>query len=176
MELITKLIILATAILGLYKAATFDRSKFTGASNYGHFAPFLQLAGMLLFMLAIPAFVWAFMSLTKSMVTPSEAPHEILPISPSIPVYASVDDILLTAAAGLPNFYSKSDTLTSIVSYALSKGDFRTATSAALLLGSSSDRDRELLRSIAAMTDTPSAPLPEKTADSVQPPPISTPK
>jgi hypothetical protein len=159
MELLTKLIILATAIVGLYKAATFDRAQSGARSGSGPLAPFIHFAGILLFMLAFPAFIWGFQWLVSSMPLShtSTAPRELVPKLPEIPKEATNADVLLAAAGGLPYSQSQSAALSSVVSYALSEHDYKTAVRAALMIPYSSDQERELQKVIKAMTGDPKA-------------------
>jgi hypothetical protein len=106
-------------------------------------------------MLAFPAFIWGFQWLVSSMpfAQTSSTPHELVPKLATIPKDSTDADVLLTAAGGLPYPQSQSAALSSVVSYALSKQDYKTAVRAVLILPYPSDQERELQKILKTMTE-----------------------
>ena len=110
MEVLTKLIVLATAVIGLYKAATFGRERPSGAVGSGSFAPLLQMGGMLLFVLAVPAFLWAFSWIMSNMPGVRDnnvESHDVVPAIADLPKDANDRDVLLITAKGLQSLAHK---------------------------------------------------------------------
>jgi flagellar basal body-associated protein FliL len=151
-ELITQLIILATAIVGLYKAATFHRTKPERENEGGEkqkktglFSDLFDLIGILLFMLAFPAFIYAFMWIMSSL------PHSISSSSstedfPKIEISkeSTTGEVMLAAALNITNSQARNEQLQGIITYAMSNNDYQTALRAASAISSSYTKNEEL--------------------------------
>lgn len=165
MELITKIIILATAVVGLYKASTFHRGKPTqvrqeGQKKASSFSDFFELIGVFLFMLAFPAFLYAFMWIMSSLpnaISSSSNTNEfpIIEISKNSPI----SEVMLTAALNITNSYTRDKQLQSIIKFAISNKDYVTALKAAASISSSVKKDQELEKIIKAVSseETPNS-------------------
>lgn len=159
-ELVTQLIILATALVGLYKAATFrpaktedSHSSESGASHSGSsiaemLEPLLGFVGYFGFMLAFPAFIWAFSWITSNMPSSSDRQDEVVY---SIPYEASDNpskaELMFIAANSISYSSSKGDALEAVVAYALKNNNEKIAILAASSIPHSS-RSREQLEKI----------------------------
>ncbi|MGE0252861.1 MAG: hypothetical protein AB7O99_09005 [Dongiaceae bacterium] len=155
MDLLTQLIILATALVGLYKAATFHRSRSEGDSDSkalkpklpGMFSDLLEFGGVFLFMLAFPAFLWAFMAIMTGMQKtlkkePIAQAKEVVQLSEG----ASIEEIRLAAAGAMSNSISRDDELQKIISEALAACNFTYAVKAASMISNSIEKDEELAK------------------------------
>lgn len=143
MDLITKLVILATAIVGLYKAATFSLGKSRSLENAANdtqkksrskssFSALFELVGVLLFMLAFPAFIWGFSWITRNIASNSSVQsHKIAAASLPLSSNLSADELAYVAANNIPDIYAKTASLTEVVGFALKEKDFRIAILAA---------------------------------------------
>ncbi len=142
MDLVTKIVILATALVGLYKAATFGHEHSKSQSQNGHgdkknsvFSAFFELVGVLLFMFAFPAFIWGFAWITSSI------PKSISKTTAAVPAIrleikdsASEDDFILAVASNIPDEYRRSNMLEAIVKDKMKIGDYKFAARAASLI------------------------------------------
>lgn len=143
MDLITKLVILATAIVGLYKAATFSRDKSGKLESTANsdekksrsistFPALFELVGVLLFMLAFPAFIWGFSWITRNIASSSSAQsHNIAVASAPLSANPSPVELAYVAASSIPNTQEKTASLTEVVGFALKEKEFKTAILAA---------------------------------------------
>lgn len=160
LELITKLVILATAIVGLYKAATFNRQKRQSggaemgkpSESLGTFSAFFDLIGLFLFMLAFPAFIWAFSWITGNIGKASSRSGasdtaQIVTISDT----GSPTEIAYIAAVNIPGSSGRTEALIKVVAFALEKKDFKTATLAANAIPGSSAKTEQLQKVVDAI-------------------------
>ena len=147
-ELVTQLVILATAVVGLYKAATFRHRPAKGAEasiatgKKSFLSDFWDLGGVLLFMLAFPAFIWLFMKIMLNMsvdLDKSEPPTFV-----SVPKAASELEMQMIAAANVPNENQRGEALKVGVESALSQSDYRIAISAAGAIPNENTKGDEL--------------------------------
>jgi len=139
-ELVTQIIILATALVGLYKAANY-KSK-AGESMAEHkktdtplhlaFTGILSYLGFFGFMLAMPAFVWAFTWIT-SHTPKKEAKYntEQYSIPYQIPSNPSNIDLMLISASQIPYESARGESLEKVVDIALKNRDIKIAITAA---------------------------------------------
>jgi hypothetical protein len=152
-ELITQLIILATAIVGLYKAATYKPAGNTEAASNNHepgpvakvFAGLLSFVGIFAFMLAMPAFIWAFTWITGNINKSSESDSVIQYSIPyEISSNPSKQELMLAAASNIPNSYSRGEALTKVVDNALQNKEYRIAIIAASAIPNSYTKGTQL--------------------------------
>ena len=161
-ELVLQLIILATAVVGLYKAATFGRQKTLKEpemerqpvssdgdknSTLGEFfQPLFAMAGFFLFLLVFPAFVWAFIWITSNMSSTrldSSAESEYsIPFEPSETLTET--EVMFLAAVNMSFGGQRNAELEKVVKYALEQEDLRMALLAANAMSSGSPRNRQL--------------------------------
>ena len=139
-ELITQLIILATAIVGLYKAATYKPAHDPGVPTKSGepgpvanvFAGLLSFVGVFAFMLAMPAFIWAFTWITGNINKTSDSSDAV---QYSIPYTVSSNpnkfELMLSAASNIPNSYTRGNALVKVVESALQNKDYKIAIIAA---------------------------------------------
>ena len=156
LELITQIIILLTALVGLYKAATFHHHK-TEESNTdlnskntkSSFSDFFELIGVFLFMLAFPAFMYAFMWIISNLpnsVSKSSSLNDL----PAIEINKNSTDteIMLASALNISQSYTRDDQLVKIIKLAIQNKDYVTALKAASVISSSNKKDDELKKII----------------------------
>ena len=152
-ELVTQIVILATAIVGLYKAATIhpkikesEQLQGVSRSDAGRvFDAVLSYAGVLLFMLGMPAFIWAFTSITNNIGTPHKPDKSPLSIPFVMSSNPTPAEIMLAAAAGITYSSDQRDALKKVVVYALNSCDARVAIVAAEAITYSSDQRDSLM-------------------------------
>ena len=139
-ELVTQLIILATAIVGLYKAATYrpDGPKAEKSDGSSHpladlFTGLLSFAGVFAFMLIMPAFVWAFTAITNNIGKSRK--HELATPQYSLPYKVSDEpsnlEIMLVAASQIPYENSRGAALEKLSEKAMNSCNIRLALAAA---------------------------------------------
>jgi hypothetical protein len=167
MDLVTKVVILATALVGLYKAATFgkgkppsttesDESPQTGRRVPSTFSALFELVGMLLFMLAFPAFIWAFSLITKSMSgSSSTSPAQKPAVAISIDSATSPAELAYVAANAISNTHDRTTALKGVVDFALKRGEFKTAITAAAAIPNSYDQAAQLTLVAQALRSPP---------------------
>ena len=161
MELVTQIVILATAIVGLYKAVTFHHSKPEEAQQIegqkpkstSTFSDFFDLIGIFLFMLAFPAFLYAFMWIMSSLpnaISNSSNLEEIPTVE--ISVASTSSEVMLAAALNITSSHNRNEQLKKIISYAMSNQDYKTALVAASSISSSYEKNEELEKIIEFMS------------------------
>ncbi len=143
-ELVTQLIILATAVVGLYKAATYKPDGANGnksESSEPHpladlFTGLLSFAGVFAFMLIMPAFVWAFTAITNNIGSSSETEEETpqYSLSYDLPADPSDLDLMLVAASQIPYRNSRGEALERLTETALSTCEIRLALASAIAI------------------------------------------
>ncbi|OOE84587.1 hypothetical protein BZG73_09980 [Salinivibrio siamensis] len=159
-ELVTQLIILATALVGLYKAATFRPAKTeespsseggttrSGGSITEILEPMIGFVGYFGFMLAFPAFIWAFSWITSNMPSPSDRQDEVVFSIPyEVSDTPSKAELMFIAANSISYSSSKGEALEAVVAYALKNNNEKIAILAASSIPYSS-RSREQLEKI----------------------------
>jgi hypothetical protein len=156
MDLITKIVILATAIVGLYKAATFSRGKPDASDSTtetttkksrapSSFSALFELVGVLLFMLAFPAFIWGFSWITRNIAGSSSAPSQHTAVaSVSISAATTPSELAYVAADSIPNTYEKTAALSEVVALAMKAGEFKTAIAAATAIPNTNVQTEQL--------------------------------
>lgn len=169
MDLVTKVVILATALVGLYKAATFGRGKrpsptdseksSQGSSHTpSSFTALFELVGLLLFMLAFPAFIWAFSWITKSMSSSSSTNTVLEPVAAiALDTATSPAELAYVAASSISNTHERTGALKGVVAFAVKRGEFKTAIVAAVAIPSTYDQ-AEQLKVVADALQSSSAP------------------
>ena len=142
-ELVTQLIILATAIVGLYKAATYKPEGSTGQkATDGEPHPLadlltglLSFAGVFAFMLIMPAFIWAFTAITSNIGKSSDDNAALTP-QYSVPFKIAENpsdlELMLVAASQIPYENSRGSALNEVVEKSLSKCEINIALAAAI--------------------------------------------
>jgi hypothetical protein len=156
MDLITKIVILATAVVGLYKAATFSRGKSDGSDDTSEtpnkkprtpssFSDLFELLGVLLFMLTFPAFIWGFSWITRNIASNSavQTQHNAI-ASISVTAASTPSELAYVAADSIPNAHEKTSVLTEVVALALKAGEFKTAISAATAIPNTNVKTEQL--------------------------------
>ena len=141
-ELVTQLIILATAIVGLYKAATYKPEGFSEQkSNDGEPHPLadlltglLSFAGVFAFMLIMPAFIWAFTTITSNIGKSSDESTPTPQYSVPFKIFDNPSDleIMLVAASQIPYENSRGSALNEVVEKSLSKCEINIALAAVI--------------------------------------------
>jgi hypothetical protein len=159
-ELITQLIILATAVVGLYKAATYkpmttDNSSLQEPGPVSEaLAGLISFFGIFAFMLAMPAFIWAFTWITGNIgSTKPEDPvvqYEIVYKSSADP---SNIEIMLSAASQIPYESARGKALEIVSERAISEGNFRIATISAAAIPYESSRGNQLRKIVDRLND-----------------------
>ena len=165
MELLVQLVILATALVGLYKAVTLgpEPSKGRGTSRIQSDHPFkmlLEMAGMWGTILLVPAFMLGLMWImktTQSLATGNESRSSIRVVE----TQASDLGYLLAAAGALRDREERETRIRDALAVALSKKDYRVALSAA---GELHDREegQEAVRKIIQYIKTNALSVPTK--------------
>lgn len=152
-ELITQLIILATAIVGLYKAATYkpsisntDKSRSTEPHPISNlFTGLLNFAGVFAFMLIMPAFVWAFTAISNNIDKNSS--QQVVQ-QYSLPYKLSNSptnlELMLIAANKIPNMTSRAEALEKITTKALKECELRLALAAATEIPNQNNKSEKL--------------------------------
>jgi len=156
-ELVTQLIILATALVGLYKAATFrpgsrgetnssaSRDDRSGNGITAMLTPLLGFVGYFGFLLAFPLFIWAFTWITGNIgSSSSSAPASQYELAYEAPENPTNIEIMLISASQIPNEYSRGQALEIVSDLALSEGDLRIATVAASAIPNEYSRGNQL--------------------------------
>ena len=144
-ELVTQIVILLTAVVGLYKAATYhppgvkDSEAEAGSKREAPaiFDALLSYAGIFGFMLIMPAFVWAFTAITSHMSSSSSGKKEPTPqysITYKVPENPSALDMELVAASQIPYENSRGDALQKLSERSLAACQIRLAITAALAI------------------------------------------
>ena len=160
MELVTQIVILATALVGLYKAATFHRSTPAEPKEEGEkmsyklpFSDFFDLIGIFLFMLAFPAFIWAFSWITTSTPKAISSSESVEIVQPQFEIGSnpSEEELLLVAASSIPSTHTKNEALEKIVSFALQNKNYKVAVSAAATIPSTHTKNEQLKRIVDAI-------------------------
>ncbi|MDR4469553.1 MAG: hypothetical protein MRJ68_14865 [Nitrospira sp.] len=159
-ELVTQLIILATAIVGLYKAATYrpDGSKGEKSDASSHpladlFTGLLSFAGVFAFMLIMPAFVWAFTAITSNI---GKSPKHVAATPQySLPYKLSEEptklEIMLVAASQIPYENSRGAALEKLTEKALDSCEMRLALAAATAIPYENSRGAVLNKVVKAV-------------------------
>lgn len=161
-ELITQLIILATAVVGLYKAATYKPAnpEHSSPNEPGPvseaFAGLISFFGVFAFMLAMPAFIWAFTWITGNIGSSrSSEPAVQYEIAYKPSENPSNNELMLIAASQIPNESSRGQALEIVSDRALSEGDFRIATVAASAIPHKSSRGSQLREIVDKLNEIP---------------------
>jgi len=156
-ELVTQIIILATAIVGLYKAATFRPSKGEkneeGADQNSELGrlltPLLGFVGYFGFMLAFPAFIWVFTWITTNIPSStSKSTEPVYEISFQVKEEPSNSELMFLAATNIPYSSEKNDSLVRVVKYALENNEPKIAVIAANSIPYSSEKKEQLVKII----------------------------
>ncbi len=160
-ELVTQLIILATAIVGLYKAATYKPAgSVEKKSNVGEAHPLsdlltglLSFAGVFAFMLIMPAFIWAFTAITSNIGKTSNENTPIPQYSVPFKISESPSDLelMLVAASQIPYKNSRSAALNEVVEKSLSKCEINIALAAATAVSYKNSRGSTLKKVMEAI-------------------------
>ena len=141
-ELVTQIVILLTALVGLYKAATYHPPSVKSAETEpgtkreapAIFDALLSYAGIFGFMLIMPAFVWAFTAITSHMNSSTSSEKRPTPqysITYQVPENPSTLDLELVAASQIPYENSRGDALRKLTERALASCQIRLAITAA---------------------------------------------
>lgn len=181
-ELVTQIIILATALVGLYKAATFHHAKPEASIQEGEkqskassFSDFFELIGMFLFMLAFPAFLYAFMWIMSSLpnaISSSTSADDLPAIE--ISKESSTGEVMLAAALNITSSHMRNEQLHSVIKYVMSKNDYEAALRAASAISSSYSKNEELGKIISELESSKEADSKEKMPNNkIQPTPKS---
>ena len=156
MDLITKIVILATAVVGLYKAATYKISKPAVSTHEvvegkklkkdSIFTDLHQLVGRFLFMLAFPAFMFGFMwvmqtgkALTYSQISKSDSNSIVLPES------SSPSELAYIAATKIPRSDDEGNALAEVVRFAILMKDYKIAIMAAAAIQYQDEKGKQLM-------------------------------
>lgn len=161
MELVTQIVILATAMVGLYKAVTFHHNKPKPAQPVegqeqkatSTFSDFFDLIGIFLFMLAFPAFLYAFMWIMSSLpnAMSSSSNSEEIPIV-KISAKSTSSEVMLAAALNITSSHNRNEQLKKTISYAMANKDYSTALVAASSISSTYVKNEELEKIIEFMS------------------------
>lgn len=187
MDLITKLVILATAIVGLYKAATFSREKsgaFESAANgtqkmsrsKSSFSALFELVGVLLFMLAFPAFIWGFSWITRNIASNSSLQsHNIAAASLPLSSNLTAAELAYVAANNIQDSYARTASLTEVVGFVLKEKDFKIAILAATAIPDNYAQSNQLKLVISAIQQStmPNSALQGAQRDKTVTPPLN---
>lgn len=176
LQLITQIIILATALVGLYKVARFSAKRSSNKEPaalspttssgslkrfFSHFEDFFELLGMFAFMLAFPLFVWAFMWVMNNMIevfdekqTPkaSLGPEyiETLKEMSHMPEKGSRSYIILKASEYLSSSSKRNELLKKAAEIAIQEKAFEIAILSVSGISSSREHDSMLAKIIEA--------------------------
>jgi hypothetical protein len=170
-ELVIQLIILATALVGLYKAATFKSAE-SSSDGKGEPSPvseavagLLNFVGIFAFMLAMPAFIWAFTAITSNIGTSSsssrsEAVQYTIPYEVS--KTPSQTELMLIAASQIPYDSSRGSALEKVSNFAIKTGDYKIAVLAASSIPYESSRGSQLEKVVESIEKQAGEKLPNK--------------
>jgi|GEM_PF-5195362 len=158
-ELVTQIVILLTALVGLYKAATYrppgivDSDVKTGSKREAPaiFDALLSYAGIFGFMLIMPAFVWAFTAITSHMNSSSSKKKDPSPqysITYKVPENPSTLDLELVAASQIPYENNRGDALQKLSDRSLAACQIKLAITAALAIPYENSREDALSKVI----------------------------
>lgn len=156
-EQITHLIILATALVGLYKAAAYRPRKseeHVPGSPPSHlsqlFTGLLSFAGVFAFMLLMPAFIWAFTGITKNIGETSKNLDRLPQYAFSYKLSEAPTnfEFMLVAASQIPNENQRGTELGNLAMKALKKCDVRVALAAATAIPNDAKRGSALSKVI----------------------------
>ncbi|MFH4533190.1 hypothetical protein WMQ26_07865 [Vibrio diabolicus] len=162
MELVTQIVILATALVGLYKAATFHSAQKEGDGNQVNgkssisstFADLFELVGILLFMLAFPAFIWAFSWVVGNVGNGFSSGSSVIENTEILVTKDSSDaEMMFVAAIALNSSSQKNSALVKVVDFAVAQKEYSVAIMAANEMSSSSrinENLEKIITSIAA--------------------------
>ncbi|MDP5291323.1 hypothetical protein Q9290_03310 [Oceanimonas sp. CHS3-5] len=161
-ELITQLIILATAVVGLYKAATYkpadaehSDSKEPGPLSEA-LAGLISFFGVFAFMLAMPAFIWAFTWITGNIGSSgSRKPVVQYEVAYKRSEKPSDIELMLIAASQIPSEHSRGQALEIVSERAVSEGNFQVATAAASAIPSEYSRGNQLREIVDYLNNMP---------------------
>lgn len=155
MELAIQIVVLITALVGLYKAATFDtggsgKDKRTSDHPLG---AFLEMAGVFGMILIIPLVMLAFMWIT----TASIGLVSKKPVREPVPITAAASDAayLLNAATSLRSYDAQDLGIKEALEMALRTRDFGVALAAADSLRDSGEREAALKRIVEKISNKP---------------------
>ena len=157
-DLITKIIILLTALVGLYKAATFHKTKNVDkdgnvVENKNHFSDFIELFGIFLFMLAFPAFVFAFMWILGKMPDAINLNKNSIVFVHDVKITnnSSKEELMLFSALEIKDKYSRDKVLQELIEIEISKKSFYSAVRIASYLTDKYTQERELSKIISVL-------------------------
>jgi hypothetical protein len=165
-ELVTQIVILLTALVGLYKAATYKPHAATGGDSESEsedggnrsfpdiLDALLSFAGIFGFMLLMPAFVWVFTTITSNIGTSSLAEKESVPqysTTYEIPEKPSPLQLELVAASQIPYESRRGEALEELALRALDACKLRLAIAAASAVPYKSARGETLSSVIKVM-------------------------
>ncbi|ENJ2867694.1 hypothetical protein AB0530_004766 [Vibrio parahaemolyticus] len=165
MELVTQIVILATALVGLYKAATFHSAQKEGDGNQANgkfsipstFAALFELVGILLFMLAFPAFIWAFSWVVGNVGNGFSSGSSAIENTEIVLTKDSSDvEVMFVAAIALNTSSQKNSALVKVVDFAIAQKDYSVAILAANEMSIPSrvnENLEKIITSIAAQED-----------------------
>ena len=163
-ELVTQIVILLTALVGLYKAATYhppSANKSETEAGQKRKAPavfdaLLSYAGIFGFMLIMPAFVWAFTAITSHLNSSTSAEKKPPPqysITYHVPENPSPLDLELVAASQIPYENSRGDALQKLIVRALAACQIGLAITAASAIPYENSRGDALSKVIDAISN-----------------------
>lgn len=161
MELISNVIILATALVGLYMALKSMHNKSVkneagtdvmNGNNDSIFKPLLNMAGIFIFMLAFPAFIWAYTSIIQNMSSSSETEEKTEIVIPfELRDEKAGLELMFVAANNIPNTNTRGKALSKVVGFSLAENNFKMATIAASAIPNTSVKGEQLNRVVEAM-------------------------
>lgn len=165
-ELVTQLVILATAVVGLYKAATYKPVETARGEKGGEpgpvsviFAGLLSYVGVFGFMLVMPAFIWAFTAITSNIGTSAKkAPEVTYSIPHQVSSKPSTAELLLVAASHIPYDADRRDALVKVVDYSLTHGEEKIAVLSAAAIPYYDARRDELNKVVEVLASMPADP------------------
>jgi len=180
-EFLTQLVILATAVVGLYKAATYTpgRSKsgneHTKSSNGGDesgsgsstvadiFEGLVSFIGIFAFMLVMPAFIWAFVWITSNIGGSSSSKESAqYKLNYEVPTEPSNIEMMLISASQIPYESARGEALKGVSDFALKQGEIEVATAAAVAIPYESARGKQLQQVISHVKSMPPTVTPNK--------------
>lgn len=164
-ELVTQIVILLTALVGLYKAATYhppdskksdaeDGKKERMASDV--FDALLSYAGIFGFMLIMPAFVWVFSAITSNIGSSSSNEEEPTPqymIEYQVPDEPSRMDMELVAASSVPYRGERGEALAKVAERAIAACELEIAIAAAGAVPYRGERGEALEKVLSSIQD-----------------------
>jgi hypothetical protein len=168
-ELVIQLIILATALVGLYKAATYKSAEGSSDDKAGTspvseaVAGLLNFVGIFAFMLAMPAFIWAFTTITGNIGSSSSRSEAV---QYSIPYEVSKEpsktELMLVAASQIPYDATRGSELEKVSNFAIKAGDYKVAVLAAASIPYEASRGNQLAKVVESIEKQSSVKLPNK--------------